>query len=180
MTGITNEQDALDEYIERAELLYEYQKDQYDLAVDSIRRLEDKSTKMLGILSFIITISLLVVRYWWRDIFVGEISPLKFFCWAAIFTFFFLAMCSWGFAFSAMIPKDFVKPSSSEDMTPHFINNPRHISLTWAANSYSDFTAVVDEFHKEKVRMIHNGNEAILFAAISFALFIITVFIIKI
>ncbi|EIM4565075.1 hypothetical protein LNA51_003580 [Escherichia coli] len=179
MTVTTNDQDVLDEYIERAELLYDYQKDQYELAVDSIRRLEDKSTKMLGILSFIITVSLLVVRYWWNDIFVGEITPWKCICWAAIILFLIFAMCSWGFAFSAMIPKDFIKPSSGEDMTTHFINNPRHISLTWAANSYSDFTAVVDEFHKEKVRMIHNGNEAILFAAISFAVFILMVFIIK-
>ncbi|MGM5669682.1 hypothetical protein [Enterobacter cloacae] len=180
MSDIDSDKNLLDEYVERAELLYDYQKEQYELAVDSIRRLEDKSTKMLGILSVIITVSLLVVRYWWSDIFGGEISPWKCICWAALCLFLILAMCSWGFAFSAMIPKDFIKPSSSEAMTSHFINNPRHISLIWSANSYSDFTAVVDELHKEKVRLIHNGNEAILFSAISFAIFIMAVFIIKI
>jgi hypothetical protein len=71
MTDIASDQNGLDEYVERAELLYDYQKEQYELAVDSIRRLEDKSTKMLGILSVIITVSLLVVRYWWSDIWWG-------------------------------------------------------------------------------------------------------------
>lgn len=171
---------SLEEYVNRAELLYDYQKEQYELSVDSIRRLEDKATKMLGILSFIITVSLLVVRYWWDDIFSGPVTPVKVCCWLALGLYLVLTLFSWGYSFSAMIPKDFTKPPSGEDMVKHFLLQPRHVSLTWSANSYSDYTKVVDEIHKEKVKMLNNGNESILFSAWSFVIFMIFVFIVKI
>jgi uncharacterized membrane protein len=53
------------ELIDKAELLFEHQKEQYESSVVRVRRLEDKALKTFGSLNLIITVALLIVRYWW-------------------------------------------------------------------------------------------------------------------
>lgn len=178
-----NEQELLiKETNDRAELLYKYQVAQYELAVDSIRRLEDKSTKLLSILSIVITVALLIIRYWWSDLFgpANAITPLKVLCWLFLFSFVMFSMFSWGHTFSAMIPKEFAKPPSSLEITEHFINNPRYKTMTDCANSYSMCTDIVDELHAEKVRAIEHCTQTMLLGAWSFFFFLILFFILKI
>ncbi|HGU5559266.1 TPA: hypothetical protein ACM93N_002573 [Escherichia coli] len=171
---------AIDEAVERAKLLYEYQVSQYELSVASIRRLEDKATKILGILSVVITVALLIIRYWWSDIFEGGYTPLKAICWGALMMFTLLALCSWGFTFSAMVPKEFSKPpSSTEVVTDFIVDNPRYETMTTLANTYSKCTEVVDDLHGEKVKMIQNCTESMLFGAWMFLLFLISFVFLK-
>ena len=72
-------EDQEKELIDKAELLIEHQKEQYESSVERVRRLEDKALKTFGSLNLIITVALLIVRYWWVDIFPGKYTPLHAF-----------------------------------------------------------------------------------------------------
>ncbi|MEN3753727.1 hypothetical protein ABC733_17075 [Mangrovibacter sp. SLW1] len=156
-------------------MLYEYQVAQYELSVDSIRRLEDKATKLLGGLSLVLTVTLLILRYWWNDLFVttAQHSPLQVICWLFLFSFLMFSVFSWGYTFSVMIPKEFSKPSASQEITPLFVERPQYLTMTECANTYSQCTDVVDELHAEKVRMINHCTQSMLLGSWSFLFFLI-------
>ena len=170
-----------EELIKKAEIVYEHQKKQYELSVDGLRRLEDKAMKIFSVLSFVITITLLIIRYWWADLFPKDFSPLHVLCWMALLLFIFMVMISWGFTFSAMQPKDFERPSSDADKVEQlFMNHPRYNSLTSFAREYSRLTETVDRNHVEKVKLIIRCSEAMMYSAWVFVFFIISFVIIKI
>lgn len=143
------------------------------------RRLEDKATKMFGVVSIIITTVLLIIRLWRQDIFDGDHSYLQVLCWFSLFILLFCVMAAWGFTFSAMQTQDFEKPSSSCEMEHRFLNSKRYILLTDMANSYSDFTAIVDQSHAEKAKLVNKCSEAMLFGAWAFVVFLISFLILK-
>ncbi|ENG4133557.1 hypothetical protein ABT208_000537 [Escherichia coli] len=161
------------ETIERAELLYEYQCSQFELSLASIRRLEDKASKMMGFLTVIITTSLLIVRYWWGDIFTGGYTPIRALCWGSLALFLLFSAIAWGFSLSAMQVAEFERPSSSLQLTDFFIKNKRYQSLVEAANCYSGVTSKTDEAHNIKVDLIGKSFESIVLGAWSFIAFIL-------
>ncbi|MCO7512721.1 hypothetical protein NJH77_26110 [Serratia fonticola] len=168
-----------EETIKRAELLFDYQVTQYDSAISSIRRLEDKATKMFGVVSMIITIVLLIVRFWWKDIFEGDHTPLQAICWISLSAILVFVMIAWGFTFSAMQTQSFEKPNSSMQMKDFFLDNKRYVSLTYAANSYSEFTNKIDRLHAKKAKLVNNCSEAMLFGAWAFIVFLISFSVLK-
>ncbi|HII3191040.1 TPA: hypothetical protein ACY3IJ_002782 [Enterobacter asburiae] len=168
------------ELIERAELLYDHQKKQFELSSDGVRRLEDKAMKTFSAINIIITIALLIVRYWWSDIFPHKYDPLHALCW--LFLSFFLVMffISWGFTFSAMKLQDVERPSSDADsLEAFYMNTKRYNSLTAYAREYARLTDTVDAVHLIKAKLINNCFEAMCFGAWSFVFFVLTVIIIK-
>lgn len=169
-----------DELIKRAELIYDHQKKQYELSVDGLRKLEDKAMKIFSALNIVITIILLIVRYWWSDIFPEKFSPVHVICWASLSIFLSLSLISWGFIFSAMQPKDFERPSSDPDlMEALFMLNKRQDSLTAYAREYSRLTGKVDHNHVDKVKMVRRCSESMLFSAWAFVAFLISFILIK-
>ncbi|MGM7764827.1 hypothetical protein [Yersinia enterocolitica] len=172
-----------EELIERAEILFDHQKAQYQLAIDGLRRLEDKAMKIFGALSVIITLAILIVRYWWPDIFPlasNKHTPTHIICWFFLGLFLLLSLISWGYTFSAMQPQDFERPSSdATELENFFMRNLRYNSLTGYAKEYSRLTSTIDANHKEKVRMIKNCSESMLYGAWSFVIFLICFLLIK-
>ncbi|MER5232370.1 hypothetical protein KDV93_20650 [Serratia ureilytica] len=168
-----------EETIKRAELLYDYQVAQYEAAIDSIRRLEDKATKIFGVVSIAITSALLIIRYWGKDIISNIFSPVNLICLMSLMIFLALTMISWGFTFSAMQTQEFEKPNSSTEMTDFFLYNKRYEALTYAANRYSIFTGKIDCLHAEKARMVNNCSESMLFGAWAFVAFLVSFSILK-
>ncbi|WP_447867178.1 hypothetical protein [Rahnella bonaserana] len=172
--------DRDEECIARAEILYDHQKAQYELAVDGLRRLEDKATKIFGFLSLIITLAVLIVRYWWNDIFPTTHTHLHIFCWLFLGAFIFFSLISWGFVFSAMQPKNFERPSSdANELEKLFMRNARQNSLTAYAREYSRLTNTIDENHVEKVHLIKSCAETMLFGAWCFVIFLISFLLLK-
>ncbi|VXD05773.1 conserved membrane hypothetical protein [Enterobacterales bacterium 8AC] len=168
-----------EETIKRAELLYDHQVAQYESALAAIRRLEDKAAKMFSVVSIIITTVLLIVRFWWTDIFEGVHTCLRIICWLSLSAILFFVMVAWGFTFSAMQTQTFEKPNSSTEMKDFFLNEKRYVSLTYAANSYSEFTKKIDRLHVEKVKLVNNCSEAMLFGAGAFVVFLISFLALK-
>lgn len=169
-----------DEFIKRAELIYDHQKKQYELSVDGLRKLEDKAMKIFSSLNIVITITLLIVRYWWNDIFPDKFTPLHVLCWASLGAFLSLSLISWGFIFSAMQPKDFERPSSDPiQMENLFMFQKRYDSLTSYAREYSRLTGRVDQNHVDKVKMVMRCSESMLFGAWAFVVFLILFLLIK-
>lgn len=168
------------ELIERAEILFDHQKQQYNLAIDGLRRLEDKAMKLFSALSIIITLAMLIVRNWWADIFPVQTEFTHYLCWVSLGLFMLFSLVSWGFTFSAMQPKEFERPSSnSDELEDFFMNNARYNSLSSYAREFSRLTSTVDENHAEKVQMIKHCSESMLFGAWAFVSFLITFFFIK-
>jgi hypothetical protein len=169
-----------DELIKRAELLYDHQKRQYELSVDGLRKLEDKAMKIFSALNIVITITLLIIRNWWGDIFPPKSSIIHIVCWVALGAFLTLSLIAWGFVFSAMQLKDFERPSSDPVALENlFMKNERYNSLASYAKEYSRLTSKSDESHQEKVKMVLRCSESMLFGAWSFVVFLITFLIIK-
>lgn len=168
------------ELINKAELLFEHQKEQYESSVDRIRRLEDKALKTFGALSVVITVALLIVRYWWADIFPSKTTPLNVLCWISLSMFIVFCFISWGFAFSAMKLQDLHCPSSNaKDMELFYSENKIYSALSSYAREYSRLTGLMDESHNDKAKVINHCFEAMLFGAWSFVFFLIFVVIIK-
>jgi len=168
------------ECVERAKLLFDHQEKQYNTAVAGISRLEDKSVKIFSALNIIITVALLMVRYWWSDVFPGVFSPQNAVCWFFLAMFFIFVFISWGFTFSAMQLKERERPSSSPEMHGFYMDHPRYNSLTSFAKEYSRLTSILDEVHEEKVKLIRHCSESMLFGAWSFMLFFITLTLLKV
>lgn len=172
--------DQEDELTEKAELLIKHQKEQYESSVERIRRLEDKALKTFGSLSIVITVALLVVRYWWKDIFPEHYTPLHAFCWFFLIVFISTCFISWGFAFSAMQLQDLECPSSdATEIERFYMGNKIYNSLSAYAKEYSRLTGVVDKKHIEKSKVINFCFESMLYSAWSFVFFLILVVIIK-
>lgn len=171
--------DAQKEFIERAKLLFDYQQKQYEFALASLRRLEDKSAKIFGSINIMITIVFVLVKYLENTIFAQKITPPVILCWTALATFFLLFLISWGFTFSAMQPREGLRPPTDKSVINFFMKNPRQNALSSFANSYVGFIEHVDSIHKEKVRLIQNAAEAMLFGAWAFVLFLIFFLITK-
>lgn len=172
--------DQEDELIDRAKLLYEHQKEQYESASDRVRRLEDKATKTFSALSIIITIALLILRYWWDDLFPKKYDPLHGFCWFFLGFFFVMSAISWGYIFSAMQLQEIERPSvNPNEMESFYMGNKRYNALTAYAKEYSRLTSAIDIGHSDKARLIANCYESILYGAWSFVCFIIIFFLIK-
>jgi hypothetical protein len=168
------------ELVERAEILFDFQKEQYEMATDGLRRLEDKAMRTFSSLSIVITATLLIIRYWWTDIFSGKHDPLHYFCWFFLFSFIIASMISWGFNFSAMQLKDFNRPSSDPNkMEDFFMNNERYNSLSAYAKEYSKLTSMIDSHHAEKAKKINFCFEAIHYSAWMFIFFLISFILIK-
>ncbi|VUS53685.1 hypothetical protein [Klebsiella spallanzanii] len=169
------------ELIDKAELLFEHQKEQYESSVVRVRRLEDKALKTFGSLNLIITVALLIVRYWWVDIFPGKYTPLHAFCWVSLSAFIIMCFISWGFSFSAMQLKDWECPSSDpQRMEVFYMDNKIYNSLSAYAKEYSRLAGVVGNIHEDKTRLINNCFESMLFGAWAFTVFLISVVIIKV
>ncbi|ANV92245.1 TPA: hypothetical protein ACSW2J_004298 [Escherichia coli] len=167
------------EWIERAKFVFDYQQKQYEFALTSLRRLEDKATKIFGSINVILTISMLIVRYWDSYIFVSEITPPRVLCWLSLALFFVFFLISWGFVFSAMQPREGMRPATDASIIDFFMGNPRQNSMSSFASSYTDFIDKLDEVHKEKVAVIQKGSEAMLFGAWSFIIFLISFLLIR-
>lgn len=161
------------EWIERAKFVFDYQQKQYEFALTSLRRLEDKATKIFGSINVIITIAMLMVRYWDDYIFSRDVTPERLICWTALSMFFVFFLISWGFVFSAMQPREGMRPATDINVIGFFMDNPRQSSFSSFASSYTDFIDKLDEIHKEKVGVIQKGSEAMLFGAWSFIIFLI-------
>jgi hypothetical protein len=168
------------ELIERASLLFEHQKEQYEIAIDGYRRLEDKLQKLFGATSIIITTTVLIVRYWYRDLFPGVYEPFHAFCWLFLILFTVFVLIAWGFTFSGMQTRVLERPNSSNKLTDLFMLNPRKDVLSSFAHEYSRLTDVIDVLHAEKVKIMNNCSQAMLFAAWAFVAFLISFIAIKI
>ncbi|WP_263754601.1 hypothetical protein [Kosakonia cowanii] len=167
------------EFIERAKLLFDYQQKQYEFALASLRRLEDKAAKIFGSINIMITITFILVKYLESIIFAEENTPPAILCWIALALFFILFLISWGFTFSAMQPREGLRPPTDSSVIGFFMDNPRQNALSAFANSYVGFIEHVDSIHKEKVKLIQNAAEAMLFGAWAFVAFLIFFLITK-
>ncbi|MFE8662628.1 hypothetical protein [Serratia nevei] len=167
------------ELAERAKLLIEHQEKQYNAALSGIVGLENKAIKIFGALNVIITVALLIIRYWWDDIFPEHFSSLNYVCVTVLFAFFVFSFVSWGFIFAAMQLNDRERPSSSEEMVDFYMNRPRYNSLSSYSREYSRLTALLGDIHDEKARLINNCSESMLYSAWAFVVFFIIVFILK-
>lgn len=176
----TSREEQEKELIERAKILFEHQKEQYKLAIDGVRRLEDKAMKLFSALSIILTLALLIIRNWWIDIFPETTGYAHYLCWGTLSCFLFFSIISWGYTFSAMQLQDFEKPSTnSDDLESFYMYHPRFNSLASYAREYERLTKTIDLNHIEKVKMIKNCSEAMLFGAWSFFVFLITFIFLK-
>lgn len=169
-----------DELIEKAKLLFDHQKEQYKEVSEGLRRLEDKAMKTFSALSIIITIALIIIRYWWDDIFPKQYDPLHGLCWLFLSIFVTTSAISWGFTFSAMQLENLARPSSDANETEEFyMYNERVNALAAYAREYSRLTAGIADVHSKKAKLINNCFESMLYGAWSFLLFLITIVIIK-
>jgi hypothetical protein len=78
-----------------------------------------------------------------------------------------------------MQTQDYEKPNSSNSMTDYFLYTERKRTLTFAANTYSKYTGIVDGYHADKAKLVKNCSEAMLFAAWTFVFFLIFFVILK-
>lgn len=166
--------------VERAELLFEHQKEQYEASVDGYRRLEDKLMRLFGALSVIITTAILIIRYWWRDIFPGAYEPAHALCWFFLSIFLILCLVAWGFTFSGMQPRTVERPDSSNELVKVFMSNSKRQIFVQYSKEYSRLTDVIDALHAQKVSVMNKCSEAMLWSAWAFVAFLLSFIIIKI
>ncbi|SFQ99077.1 hypothetical protein SAMN04487773_0913 [Enterobacter sp. kpr-6] len=173
--------DEDEEAIERAELLFKHFKERYDMALASVRRLEDKASKIFGSMSTFLAVMLLIIRYWWPDLFGEGVTPLKVIIWGTLSLFMASCIIAWGFVFSAMQLKEFDRPSIDfKALCAFYLQKPRYNTLSLYAKEYGALTESIESIHQEKASLIRKSCESILYAGWLFVIFIISVTILKV
>lgn len=169
-----------DERIERATLLFEHQKEQYESSIEGYRRLEDKLQKLFASLSVIFSLVILIVRNWWVDLFPEKTTSLHHISWCLLSLFLFFAILSWRFTLSGMRGRVLERPDSSNVLVKVFMENERDTLLVNYAKEYSRLTDVIDVLHASKVKTMNRCSESMHWGAWSFVAFLFFLFLIKI
>lgn len=169
-----------EERIERATLLLDYSKEQYNQYLDRLHLLEEKGLKVFGSISVVVTALVLIARFGANLI----LSSIKLHSNLGIAAFVFgvltfVGLCScWSFVFRAVVlinkPKMPVK-----DVEAVFLENTRDDSQFSMSKLYIDAAKNIEEIHDEKAFLIGKSFDEMQFTGWCFVIFVIIIAYIK-
>lgn len=165
---------------EKYKLLYEYQKNQFDIAKNHYSKLEDKASKYLTFLGIVITAYTLMSKFY---IFDYQIDAPKSFSYYFIFlyigtTFCLLCDCS-ATLFKCLKVEDVSRPSGSQMMIDYIENNERNSVYKGLAQHYKETIESYLEKNEIKANLLKKSYEKIRLCSTSLVFMIILIFIIK-
>lgn len=176
----TFSQEEIEERIERAKLLYEYSKEQYEQYLNRLRLLEEKGLKVFGTISVIVTALVLIARFGADSILISiKIHPYPGVAALVCGVLTFIGLCSsWSFVFRAVVLIN--KPKMPvEGIDRVFFLNTRDDSLYSLAQLYIDASKKIEEIHDDKAFLIGKSFEDMEFTGWCFVLFVIIITYIK-
>ncbi|NQS80543.1 hypothetical protein [Pantoea agglomerans] len=143
-----------EERIERAKLILDFSKEQYDYALDRTKSIEDKALKVFSTVSVIVTAYIFLVRY------VGTIVLKAAHSWV-----YYLAISTgaltlvaisvaWVFVFRSVRLKDIPIQEYGPATDDYVFDNKRDVSTWGLARRYSEAAASVDKRHTRKAKFV--------------------------
>lgn len=161
-----------EERIERAKLILDFSKEQYDYALDRTKSLEDKALKVFSTVSVIVTAYIFLVRY------VGTLvlqAAHSFVYYLATITgaLTLLAISlAWFFVFRSVLLKDIPIQEYGPATDDYIFDNKRDVSTWGLARRYSEAASKVDTSHTRKAKFV---GLSIAFTGVTGLFFIIFV-----
>lgn len=173
-------QEEAEERIERATLLFDYAKEQYNQYLDRLHLLEEKGLKVFGSISVVVTALILIARFG-ANLILTSIKTHSFLGVAAfvfgVLTFVGLCSC-WSFVFRAVVLIN--KPKMPvQDIDEVFLENTRDDSLFSMSKLYIDAAKKIEEIHDEKAFLIGKSFDEMQFTGWCFVIFVIIIAYIK-
>ncbi|PWK07058.1 hypothetical protein C7421_1089 [Pantoea ananatis] len=168
-----HDKELYEESTERASILLDFFKDQYDYGLERMRRIEDKALKLFGSVSVIITALVLTIRF-----VGGELlnSDADFFTVSLLIfgagTFISLVI-SWVMVFSAVTLKDLPTLITDSDTATFFLTKPRNETLWDEAEQYHNALKDINNIHDKKAWRINISIHAMWLTAFFFVVFVV-------
>lgn len=169
-----------EERIERATLLLDYAKEQYNQYLDRLHLLEEKGLKVFGSISVIVTALILIARFG-ANLILTSIKTHSYLGVAAfvfgVLTFVGLCSC-WSFVFRAVVLIN--KPKMPvQDIDEVFLENTRDDSQFSMSKLYIDAAKKIEQIHDEKAFLIGKSFDEMQFTGWCFVIFVIIIAYIK-
>lgn len=165
---------------EKYKLLYEYQKNQFEIAKNHYSKLEDKASKYLTFLGIVITAYTFISKFYIFD--YPEIGTKNFFYYIVLLyvgtTFYTLCDCS-GTLFKCLRVEDVSRPSGSQEMIDYIENNERNSVYRGLAQHYKESIESYLIKNKIKSELLQKSYEKIRLASSSLVLTITLIFLLK-
>lgn len=165
---------------EKYKLLYEYQKNQFDIVKNHYSKLEDKASKYLTFLGIVITAYTLMSKFY---IFDYQINEPTDFIYYIIFTyigitFYLLCDCS-ATLFKCLKVEDVSRPSGSQLMIDYIEENERNSVYRGLAHHYKESIESYLEKNELKANLLRLSYEKIRLCSSSLVVMIVLIFIRK-
>lgn len=172
--AVLTEKEAEQERIERASLILEFSKEQYDYALDRTRKLEDKALKVFSSISIIVTALIFLIRYI-AGLFFGAEHDIYFgfTVLTGVTTLTFISI-AWYNVFRAVHLSDIPKLDYGASTDDYVFDNKRDVSIWGLARRYSEATAAIDERHSQKAENVGWAIKFTGFTGLSFILFVVS------
>ena len=165
---------------EKYKLLYEYQKNQFEIAKNHYAKLEDKASKYLTFLGIVITAYTLMSKFYIFDYQINEPTTLIYYiiCIYIGITFYLLCDCS-STLFQCLKVEEVSRPSGSQIMIDYIEENERNIVYKGLAHHYKDSIESYLEKNEIKANLLKLSYEKIRLCSSSLVVMIILIFIRK-
>lgn len=167
--------DLYEESVERATLLLEYTKDQYDYSLERMRRVEEKGLKLFASVSVITTALVLTLRFVGDEIIKSDLTCMSvLLLLTGGLTFIFLVF-AWVFVFSAVTLKDLPALTTGEDADSFFLSYPRNETIWDTARKYHQAIQKLSEIHNLKALKFNKAVISMRCTALFFVSFVLLI-----
>lgn len=151
---VTTESQDEEERIERAKLILDFSKEQYDYALGRTSSIEEKALKVFSTVSVVVTAYIFLVRYVGTIILQADHSWVYYTAITSGFLTLIAISMAWLFVFRSVLLKDIPIPEYGSATDEYIFDNQRDISTWGLARRYSEAAARVDERHTQKAKFV--------------------------
>lgn len=162
-----NDQDAVDVDVEKYKLLFEYFKNQYEIAMQSYHKLEDKAAKYVTLLTILITAYSLIAK----TIFLDTEIVCKWYYFILYFLMLLTLMAigsAWRYVFNC-ISLNQVRRMPNEQTIVDWVNeNTRAGVYLGLVSNYQECIKVYEDHNKTRTENLNNAFKEIKFSGLVF------------
>lgn len=166
--------DLENERVERASLILDFSKQQYDYALDRTRNVEEKALKVFSSLSIVVTAFVFLIRYISTLFFTAKFDIFYVLTLITGGGTFLLISLAWYNVFRAVHLTDIHTQGYGSKTDDYVFENSRDVSIWGLARRYSEAAAIIDDKHTKKAEYVGLSIKFTGYTALCFVIFVVS------